>query len=86
MKRLIAALLVLATAGGVAGYYDRQADAEIVPIIHVVEDGETLWDICRVVADEKDADVRDVIFQTMMDNDVAIDATIYPGQKLKIRK
>ncbi len=86
MKRLIIALIALAAIGGAAGYYDRPADAEAPPTIHIVEDGETLWDICRNVADEKNADVRDVIFQTMMDNDVAIDATIYPGQKLKIRK
>ena len=85
MKRLIAMLLVLAAAGGTAGYYDGP-EAEAVPTIHVVEAGETLWCICRPIADAEEEDIRDVIARIMMDNDVAIDATIYPGQKLKIRR
>ncbi|WP_418559370.1 LysM peptidoglycan-binding domain-containing protein [Megasphaera massiliensis] len=84
MKRLIAMLIVLAVAGGTAGYYDRP-EAEEAPIVHVVEPGETLWSITRPIADSRGEDVRETVARIMADNDIEPDAVIRPGQKLIIK-
>lgn len=85
MKRVIMALIVLAAAGGAAGYYDRQAEAEAAPLIHVVQGGETLWSITRPIADDRGEDIREIICQVIHDNDIGIDAAVYPGQQLIIK-
>nr|DAL55732.1 MAG TPA_asm: LysM [Caudoviricetes sp.] len=84
VKRLIAMLIVLAAAGGTAGYYDRP-EAESAPIIHIVQDGETLWSIARPIADSRGEDIREIICQTIHDNGIGIDAVVYPGQTLVIK-
>ena len=84
MKRLIVMLIVLAAAGGVAGYYDRP-EAETTPIIHIVQEGETLWSITRPIADARGEDIREIICQTIHDNGLGIDAAVYPGQRLIIK-
>lgn len=84
MKRLIAMLLVLAAAGGVAGYHDRPA-AEASPTVYVVQDGETLWSIARPIADDRGEDIRGAVARIMADNGIKADAVIRPGQKIVIK-
>lgn len=49
----------------------------------VVDEGETLWDICSKVNDNRE-DVRDVIRRTVKDNNIPDVGKIQPGQKLVI--
>lgn len=84
MKRLIVALLVLAAAGGTAGYYDRP-EAEAAPTVYVVQEGDTLWSIARPIADSRGVDIREVICDAIHDNNLGIDAAVYPGQQLIIK-
>lgn len=49
----------------------------------VVNEGETLWDICSKVNDDRE-DVRDVIRRTVKDNNIPDVGKIQPGQKLII--
>ena len=52
---------------------------------HVVQEGETLWDIARPVADEQGIDVREIVYQLQINNDLDDDCTLTPGQKIVIR-
>lgn len=53
--------------------------------IHVVEPGETVWDIARPVADEQGIDVREIVYQLQINNELDDDCTLTPGQKIVIR-
>lgn len=85
-----AALYMLALGGGI-GYYigsyttaTEAVEADTV-YTHHVKSGETLWDIARPIADTKGIDIREVIYQIKTNNDLGMDPTLSPGQKLVIR-
>lgn len=52
---------------------------------HVVQDGETLWDIARPIADAQGQDIREVIYQIEVNNELDQNGSLKPGQKLIIR-
>lgn len=54
-------------------------------IIHVVDTDETLWEIAGPVADKTGQDIREVIYQIQINNDLGPDPTLKPGQRLVIR-
>lgn len=54
-------------------------------IIHVVDEGETLWQIAGPVADRSGQDIREVIYEIQINNDLGPNPTLKPGQKLIIR-
>lgn len=51
---------------------------------HVVQEGETLWDIARPVADAQGQDIREVIYEIQINNDLGPNPTLKPGQKLLV--
>lgn len=53
--------------------------------VHVVEDGETLWDIARSVADARGQDIRETIYEIQINNDLQEDDNLQPGQRIIIR-
>lgn len=53
--------------------------------VHVVEDGETLWDIARSVADARGQDIRETIYEIKINNDLQEDDNLQPGQRIIIR-
>lgn len=53
--------------------------------VHVVKEGETLWDIARSVADARGEDIRGIIYEIQINNDLDDDCTLTPGQKIVIR-
>ena len=53
--------------------------------IHVVKEGETLWQIARPIADEEGQDIREVIYQLTINNELDPNGSLKPGQKLVIR-
>lgn len=53
--------------------------------IHEVDDNETLWEIAGPIADKTGQDVREVIYQIQVNNNLGPDPTLQPGQKLIIR-
>lgn len=90
--RMIRAGLAIAIAFGVGLYIGSTtpwSQAETVAadtaIIHVVDDGETLWQIAGPVADRSGQDVREVIYQIQVNNDLGPNPTLKPGQRLVIR-
>ena len=54
-------------------------------IIHVVDTDETLWEIAGPVSDKTGQDIREVIYQLQVNNDLGPDPTLLPGQKLIVR-
>ncbi len=55
-------------------------------VIHVVESGETVWDIARPIADQNGQDIREVVYEILVNNDLGPDPTLKPGQRLIIRQ
>ncbi|MFV0616524.1 LysM peptidoglycan-binding domain-containing protein [Megasphaera sp. WILCCON 0056] len=53
--------------------------------VHVVEDGETLWDIARSVADARGQDIRETIYEIKINNGLQEDDNLQPGQRIIIR-
>lgn len=88
--RMIRTGLAIAMAFGVGLYIGSTwSQAETVAadtaIIHVVDEGETLWQIAGPVADRSGQDVREVIYEIQINNDLGPDPTLKPGQRLIIR-
>lgn len=90
--RTIRTGLAIAMAFGVGLYLGSTtpwANAETVAadtaIVHIVDDNETLWEIAGPVADKAGQDVREVIYQIQVNNDLGPNPTLKPGQRLVIR-
>ncbi|WP_370843254.1 LysM domain-containing protein [Megasphaera sp.] len=69
------------TGLGMAGDRVQADDVQVV----TVEPGETVWDIARPVADEQGIDVREIVYQIQVNNNLDQDCTVRPGQQLVIR-
>lgn len=90
--RMIRTGLAIMTAFGIGLYLGRAtpwSQAETVTadtaIIHVVDKDETLWEIAGPVADKTGQDIREIIYQLQINNDLGPNPTLKPGQKLIIR-
>lgn len=90
--QVVRAGLALVSAFGVGLYIGSttpQVDAETIAndtaAVHVVEPGETVWDIARPVADAQGMDIREVIYLMEVNNNLDQNDTLTPGQKLIIR-
>lgn len=90
--QVVRAGLALVAAFGVGLYIGSttpQVDAETIAndtaAVHIVAPGETVWDIARPVADEQGIDVREIVYQLQINNDLDNDCTLTPGQKIVIR-
>jgi len=90
--RMIRTGLAIAMAFG-AGIYlgsttpwsQAETVAADTAIVHVVDKGETLWQIAGPIADKTGQDVREVIYQIQVNNDLGPNPTLKPGQRLVIR-
>lgn len=90
-KRKIAwrrvALAVAVLAGVTAGMYQlATADTEVVYIDYrkEVAPGDTIWDVCQRVARE-DEDLRKIVYDTMVLNDIHDPGELMPGQEIVVR-
>lgn len=90
--RMIRAGLAIMAAFGIGLYLGSAtpwSQAETVAadtaIIHVVDKDETLWEIAGPVADKTGQDIREVIYQLQVNNDLGPNPTLKPGQRLVIR-
>ena len=90
--RAVRSAMVIVVAFGVGLYIGSttpQVDAETIAndtaAVHVVEPGETVWDIARPVADAQGMDIREVVYQLEINNNLDDECTLRPGQRLIIR-
>ena len=83
--RFLLALAVACSVGLYAGHslgetVKAQEDAQV----HIVDQGETLWEICSKVNNGRE-DVWEVIDRTRLDNDIKDPGALKPGQVITIR-
>lgn len=90
--RAVRSAMVIVAAFGVGLYFGSttpwsQAEAVVADtaIIHVVDKGETLWQIAGPIADKTGQDVREVIYEISVNNGLGPNPTLKPGQRLVIR-
>ena len=90
--RMIRSAMAIVAAFGIGLYIGSTtpwAQAETVAadtaIVHIVDEGETLWQIAGPVADKTGQDVREVIYQISVNNGLGPNPTLKPGQRLVIR-
>lgn len=80
----LAVIIPLAIALGIAsGVKALMAEPEYVDKVVVVDEDETLWDICSRINDDRE-DVRVMIDWTIDRNHITDVGKIQPGQKLFI--
>lgn len=79
---IMAALLL--GFGFYIGHPDEAVQAQNDAQIHIVQQGESLWDIARPIADERGEDIREVIFDLQVNNDLDENCNIRPGQRIII--
>ena len=70
---------------GTTPWSQAETIASDTAIIHVVDTDETLWEIAGPIADKTGQDVREVIYQLQVNNDLVPNPTLKPGQRLVIR-
>ncbi|MGE9915319.1 LysM peptidoglycan-binding domain-containing protein [Megasphaera elsdenii] len=80
----LAVIVLPAISLGIAsGVKALMAEPEYVDKVVVVDEDETLWDICSKINDDRE-DVRIMIDRTMDRNHITDAGKIQPGQKLLI--
>lgn len=74
--KALTALVVAAVLG--TGAYLNQPATEIISYQTRVEEGDTLWDICREIGKDE-VDVRLLVWQAMKDNNISDCGNLQPG-------
>lgn len=82
---IVAAFGVGMYVGSTTPWVDAETIANDTAAVHVVEPGETVWDIARPIADAQGQDIREVIYQITVNNELDQNGDLKPGQKLIIR-
>lgn len=82
---IVAALGVGLYLGSTTPWSQAETVAADTAIVHIVDEGETLWQIAGPVADRSGQDIREVIYEIQINNDLGPDPTLKPGQRLVIR-
>ena len=82
---IVAAFGVGLYIGSTTPWSQAEAVAADTAIVHVVDEGETLWQIAGPVADRSGQDIREVIYQIQVNNGLGPNPTLKPGQRLVIR-
>lgn len=90
--RAVRSAMVIVTAFGIGLYLGSAtpwSHAETIATdtarVHIVDKGETLWQIAGPIADKTGQDVREVIYEIQINNGLGPDPTLKPGQRLVIR-
>lgn len=59
-------------------------DIEVIEYHKEVAQGETLWDICREIATDRE-DLNRLVYQAMQDNHISDPTVLQPGQLVIVR-
>lgn len=89
MASAVAFTLALATACGIGlyagmGMTGDRVQADDVQVV-TVETNQTVWDVARPIVDAEGLDIREVVYQIQVNNNLDKDCTVRPGQQLVIR-
>ena len=88
---MMTAVLAAATIGAGAAVngslvhdYLFAGKSELIEYHKEVKSGDTLWDICREIATDKE-DLRKLVWQAMQDNCIEDPAELQPGRVVIVR-
>ena len=79
--KALTALVVAAVLG--TGAYLNQPTTEIISYQKQVEEGDTLWDICKEISNDE-VDVRLLVWQAMKDNNISDCGALRPGTVITV--
>lgn len=79
--KALTALVVAAVLG--TGAYLNQPTTEIISYQKQVEEGDTLWDICKEISKDE-VDVRLLVWQAMKDNNISDCGALQPGTVITV--
>ena len=79
--KALTALVVAAVLG--TGAYLNQPTTEIITYQKQVEEGDTLWDICKEIGKDE-VDVRLLVWQAMKDNNISDCGALRPGTVITV--
>mgnify|MGYP003415467293 CR=1 FL=1 len=79
--KALTALVVAAVLG--TGAYLNQPTTEIISYQKQVEEGDTLWDICKEISKDE-VDVRLLVWQAMKDNNIKDAGELKPGTVITV--
>lgn len=65
------------------GAYLNQPTTEIISYQKQVEEGDTLWDICKEISKDE-VDVRLLVWQAMKDNNISDCGALRPGTVITV--
>lgn len=82
---LMSAALVAGAAVDADNIYNRLfPDVKIVEYRREVKQGDTLWDICREIATDKE-DLRKLVYQAKKDNRIKDIGNLQPGMLIVVK-
>lgn len=85
VSKLVCIVLIPMVLGVLSAHYERlQYQAARTSIIHVIQPGDTVWDLAGPVAENQGLDIRDVVYQMLEDNNLGPDALLIPGREIVI--
>lgn len=79
-----AAVVLLLVIGGIVTADVFDDETEIIEYHKEVVAGETLWDICREIATDRE-DLRRLVYQAMRDNHIEDPTALQPGRVVIVR-
>ena len=84
--QVVRAGLALVAAFGIGLYIGSTTPwSQAETVANDTAPGETVWDIARPVADAQGMDIREVVYQLEINNNLDDECTLRPGQRLIIR-
>lgn len=84
MKHIyIAAILTGCLLGGIWHVY-ATPDTRLISYQTVIDEGETLWDVCAEVASDKD-NLNELVWRTAKENGITDPGHIMPGTTVMVR-
>lgn len=79
--KALTALVAAAVLG--TGAYLNQPTTEIISYQKQVEEGDTLWDICKEISKDE-VDVRLLVWRAMKDNNISDCGALQPGTVITV--
>lgn len=74
----------VAVNGSLVKDYLTAGPNELIEYRKEIKSGDTLWDICREIATDKE-DLRKLVWQAMQDNHIKDPAELQPGRVVIVR-
>lgn len=82
MKKII--FLFFCAAAMACAYHVAASQAPLITYQAEIEPGDTLWDVCRKIASDKD-NLSEVVWRAARENNISDAGSLQPGQIVTVR-